>query len=877
MVDSGTTCREPGAATTVVRQRWRITGVVQGVGFRPFVHRLADELALAGTVANDGGAVVVDVEGPADRLAELARRVASEAPPLARIERVETVDVAPFAPVAALDGGARFAIVASHPRDDGDGAPVFLPPDVGVCAACLAEVLDPEDRRYRHPFANCTDCGPRYTVIRDLPYDRPATTMAGFAMCPACAAEYEDPTDRRHHAQPVSCPDCGPQLTFEGLAGGDDPRWPDTHRRLEEGGRAAGTLLGDRAVVERASGTDAVLAEVQATLAAGGIVAVKGLGGYHLVCDATRPEAVRTLRERKARGDKPFAVMVPDLDAARALADLTDDEAAALADPARPIVLARRRPDSGLAPEIAPGNPLVGVLLAYTPLHHLLFRPVPGHATSPPRVVVATSGNRADEPICFDDHEARTRLGGLADAFCAHDRPIEVPCDDSVVREVAGRIQPVRRARGFAPLPVALPVEVAPTLAVGGELKNTFCVAAGRHAWVSPHIGDMGNLETLEAFERGVEAFTRMLGIEPEVVAADAHPGYLSRRWAVERFCDAVVELQHHHAHVASVMAEHGLDGTRRVIGVAFDGTGHGRAADGSAEAWGGEILLADYDRAERVGHLRALPLPGGDAAVRNPCRVAVAYLEALGIDPGPAQPAVLACDEVELGVVRRQVTRGVGCVPTTSMGRLFDVVASLLGVRHRVSYEAQAAIELEAFAAQGRVGAVTLTFARGPDGVIDPAPVLAGIVAGQRRGLPAADLALAFHVAVAGAVADTVGELVVRSGPTPVVLTGGVFQNALLTWFTRRSLEAAGHEVLVHRLVPANDGGLSLGQAVLAGRPAAGRRPQPSTRARRSGSSAPTGPAGATAHAGAPEPAGRPDEPERSERPARTEPQRGA
>lgn len=830
MVDSGTTCRDPGAGTTgtVVRQQWRITGVVQGVGFRPHVHRLASALDLVGTVANEDAAVVVDVQGPPDRVAEFGHRVRADAPPLARIEGAEAVAATP------IEGASGFAIVASR-EQAGAGReappPVFVAPDVGTCPACLAEVLDPTDRRYRHPFANCTDCGPRYTVIRDLPYDRPATTMAGFAMCAACAAEYADPTDRRYHAQPVSCPACGPQMAFEGPARSAEAEAPGP-TRIEPGRPAAdgGTGGDDRGAAPRVSGTDAVLTAVQATLAAGGTVALKGLGGYHLVCDATRPDAVRLLRERKGRGDKPFAVMVPDLDAARALADLTDDEAAALADPARPIVLARRRPDSGLAAEVAPGNPMVGVLLAYTPLHHLLFRPVPGHATVPPRVLVATSGNRADEPICFDDDEARIRLAGLTDAFCTHDRPIEVPCDDSVVRRVAGRIQPVRRARGFAPLPVALPFEVPPTLAVGGELKNTFCLAAGSHAWISPHIGDMGNLETMEAFERTVEALTRMVGIEPEVVAADAHPGYLSRRWAVARFGDAVVEVQHHHAHVASLMAEHGLDGSRPVLGIAFDGTGHGRAADGSAQAWGGEILLADHDQVERVGHLRPLPLPGGDAGVRNPCRVAVAYLEALGIDPGPAQPAVRACDEVELGVVRRQVARDVGCVPTTSMGRLFDVVASLLGVRHRVSYEAQAAIELEALAEHGRRGAVCLAFARSGEGVIDPAPVLADLVDAVRRGQPVADLALAFHLAVAAAVVDAVAVLTdttdgAAPAPSAVALTGGVFQNDLLATATRAALVGAGHDVLVHGLVPANDGGLSLGQAVLAGRRAVGAR----------------------------------------------------
>jgi len=755
--------------------------VVQGVGFRPFVHRLAVTLGLDGTVGNNEAGVVIDVEGDADRLVAFRGRLLADAPPLARID---SITVTPEPTTGAMAG---FAI---EPTAPGGRRRTQIPPDVGVCAACRAEVADPADRRFRHPFANCTDCGPRYTVVRDLPYDRTATTMAGFPMCAACAREYADPADRRHHAQPVSCPDCGPRLRFED---------------------GQGTAV---------TGTDEVLAAVQATLAADGTVAVKGLGGYHLVCTATSEVAVARLRRRKGRGDKPFAVMVPDLAAARELADLATEEVAALSSPARPIVLARRRTDAVLADAVAPDIPWVGLLLAYTPLHLLLFQPVSGSAVVPPRFLVATSGNRADEPICFDDDEARVRLAPLADAHCTNDRPIVAPCDDSVVRVVGGRIQPVRRARGYAPQSVALPVEVAPTLAVGGDLKNTFCVAQGDQAWVSPHLGDMADLETLEAFDRRVEAFGRMLGVTPVVVAADGHPGYVSRRWAMERFGGAVVEVQHHHAHVASLMVESGMGEDDRVIGVAFDGTGHGRAADGTVESWGGELLLAGYGDAERVGHLRSLPLPGGDTAVRNPCRVAVAWLHALGIAAGPEVPSVAACEESERAVVRRQVDRGLGCVSTSSVGRLFDVVASLLGVCQRAGYEAQAAMALEARAERGRARAACLTFGLGEDGVIDPSPVLADLVAATSRGRPAVDdLALAFHQALADAVTASVARVAVTRGRLPVALTGGVFQNALVTTLTRQCLEDEGHVVLTHRLVPPNDGGLSLGQAVVAGR----------------------------------------------------------
>jgi hydrogenase maturation protein HypF len=569
-------------------------------------------------------------------------------------------------------------------------------------------------------------------------------------------------------------------------------------------------------------GTDAVIGEVHAALAAGLVVAVKGLGGYHLACDARSDAAVALLRERKGRVDKPFAVMVPDLDVAREIAVLSAADAAALASPARPIVLLRRRTGSNLSPVVAPSNPNVGVMLPYTPLHHLLFRPVPSLAVEVPRVIVLTSGNVTDEPICFDDEDARRRLAPLADVFCTHDRPIVAPCDDSVVRVVDGAVQPIRRSRGYAPLPVTLPVPVSPTLAVGGELKNTFCIASGRHAWVSQHIGDMGTLETLQAFERGVAGFRRMYAVEPEVWAADEHPGYATRRWAVEHAGAAVRGVQHHHAHVAAVMAEHGLDGTRPVIGMAFDGTGYGRAADGTVQIWGGEVLVADYVRSERVGHLAPLPLPGGDAGVRNPCRIAVAYLAALGLPLDPANPAVAACDDVERAVLLRQVERGIGCVPTTSMGRLFDVVSSLLGIRHRVSYEAQAAMELEAVAEKGEPGAVELAFGIAPGGVVDPGPVLSDLIDGLVRRRPVADLALGFHRAVAVAVLVSARAVSQRRGLTTVALTGGVFQNALLVRLARSMLEGAGFEVLTHRLVPPNDGGLSLGQAVVAGHRAA-------------------------------------------------------
>ena len=766
------------AAAAVERRRLRVHGVVQGVGFRPFVHRLATELGLTGNVGNDLAGVVVEVEGPGGDLDRFVDRLGVEAPTLARIEQVEAERVTPV-------GDGAFVIAGSG-ASTGEGRSA-VPPDVATCDRCRRDVADPGDRRHRYPFTNCTDCGPRFTIITDLPYDRPTTTMAGFAMCAQCRAEYDDPSDRRHHAQPIACPACGPSLRF------DDE---------------SGTTAGD----------DRVIAGVQRALALGRTVAIKGVGGYHLACDPFDGAAVERLRRRKGRGDKPFAVMVADLHVARSVADLDEREIELLRSPAHPIVLARARPGARLAEAVAPGSPLVGLLLPSTPLHDLLFMAVPGETLAPPTALVMTSGNRSEEPIAHVDGDAHERLAGIADAFCTHDRPIEAPCDDSVMRVVGGVPQPVRRSRGYAPLPVALPLELTPTLAVGGDLKNTFSLAAGRHAWVSQHLGDMANLETLEAFERTVGAFERMYGIVPEIVATDLHPGYATRRWAVDHLDDRrLVEVQHHHAHVASLMAEHGLDGSTPIIGFAFDGTGFGIADDGTPEIWGGEVLVADYEGFDRAARLAPMPLPGGDEAVRNPCRAAVAYLCASGIDLDPSIPAVAACDELERSVVPRQAERGVGCVATSSMGRLFDVVASIIGVRHRVGYEAQAAIELEAAAAAGVTGAIGLDFDI-VDRVIDPRPVLVDLVDAVRAGVAVPDLAMAFHLAVARAMARIAADLATDTGVERVGLTGGVFQNALLSGAARDVLETAGLEVLTHRLVPANDGGLSLGQAVIAG-----------------------------------------------------------
>jgi hydrogenase maturation protein HypF len=768
------------------RRRVTVEGVVQGVGFRPFVHRLATELGVAGFVGNDSSSVFIEVEGARTTLETFLRRLRTDAPPLAHVTVVRAHPVAPTA------GDQGFRIVSSRAAT---GARTLVSPDVAVCDDCVRELSDSGDRRYRHPFITCTNCGPRFSIIRSLPYDRPATTMAGFPMCDDCAAEYADPADRRFHAQPLCCPGCGPRLRYAG------------EKAIDEAGAR------EEAGV---TGTDAVLAAAHRSLAAERVVAVKGIGGYHLACRADSPAAVRRLRERKSRGGKAFAVMAADLATARRLAEIGPAEEAVLLGPARPIVLLRRRPDAPVAEEVAPGNPLIGVMLPYSPLHHLLFAPVPGGTAPAPRVLVLTSANRSEEPICFEDEDARDRLPALADAVLSHDRPIHVPCDDSVVRVVDDRELPIRRSRGYAPLPVRLGVSAEPVLAVGGELKNTFCVTEGPYAFCSAHIGDMANLETLRAFERSSAQLAALCGAAPARLAADAHPGYLTRGWAERHAGDRPVHLvQHHHAHVASLLAEHGRLGDP-IVGVAFDGTGYGT----DEAVWGGEVLLlgADSHRFTRAGHLRAVPLPGGDAGVRNPCRMALSHLASAGLPWDADLPPVAACEPAELRALRSQLAGGAGCVDCTSMGRLFDAVSSLLGVRHRIGYEGQAAIELEVLATTAEGGAAPeLRLGVGSDGVLDPGPLLHALVRAMRAGVPRAELAAGFHEAVAAALTQVVTRIGQRHGVRLAGLTGGVFQNVLLLRACRDRLRGAGFEVLTHRVVPPNDGGLALGQAAVA------------------------------------------------------------
>lgn len=766
------------SAVVIERARLTVTGVVQGVGFRPFVSRLATSLGLTGFVGNDARSVFAEVQGAPAAVAEFTRRLRADAPPLALITGVSA---APMDPDPVESG---FRIVAST---SAPGARTLVSPDVATCDDCLRELFDPADRRYRHPFITCTNCGPRFTIITDLPYDRPNTTMAGFPMCPECAAEYRNPADRRFHAQPIACPSCGPVLRL-------------------------GELTGDDAV----AGAQRILNE-------GGILAVKGIGGFHLACRADSEDAVAELRRRKARAGKPFALLARDLPAARRAVTVTGTEEAVLASPARPVVLLPRNDNSNkrVAAGVAPGNPLLGVMLAYSPVHHLLL-----HGPAARDTLVFTSANISDEPLCYTPEDERDRLPRLADAVLTHDRPIHVPCDDSVVRVAGDGTQiPVRRSRGYAPLPVPLGREPDQTvLAVGAELKNSCCLTDGGGAFCSAHIGDMGNVETLRAFEKAVAQLLTVHRAAPDIIAADRHPAYQTRQWA-ENHAGEPGEpelrlVQHHHAHVASLLAEHGrLE--EEIIGVAFDGTGYG--TDGTI--WGGEILLASGSAFERAGHLLPVPLPGGDAAVRNPCRMALAYLAAAGIDWAQDLPPVSATTSAEQSVVAAQA----GVVPCSSMGRVFDAVSALIGVRQRISYEAQAAIELEILAGQAGPAAVpdcSGWLPVGADGVMDWRPLFRALASGVRAGAGRGALARGFHEAVADAVTASATRIRAASGPGVVGLTGGVFQNVLLARLCRDRLEDQGFEVLTHRLVPPNDGGLALGQAAIAVTGATGGTP---------------------------------------------------
>jgi hydrogenase maturation protein HypF len=756
------------AARAVHLVRISVRGVVQGVGFRPFVYQLAHRHKLNGWVLNTSGDVRIEVEGAPADIEAFIEALGDEAPGPARIEGLDVVP-------GEAAGHTAFEIRDSLPEP---GDYQLVSPDLATCEDCRRELFDARDRRYRYPFTNCTNCGPRFTIIKDIPYDRPLTTMKSFEMCDRCREEYENPDDRRFHAQPNACPVCGPRVRLLDAAG------------------------------QEVTGDDAITSAVE-LLKEGKTVAVKGLGGFLLACDATDAAAVARLRERKRRPAKPFAVMITDLNTVKQRCEVNEEEAALLTSPGSPIVLLKWKGETGIVEGVAPGLDYLGVMLPYTPLHHLLM-------AEAGRPLVMTSGNRSEEPIAKDNDEALRRLGDIADYFLVHDRDIASRYDDSVMTVERGAPRYVRRARGAAPYPVRLPFEMPPVLACGAEEKNTFTLTRDRYAFISQHIGDMENLETLEHFQNTIELYEKLFRITPELVVHDLHPDYLPTQYAKERAARdglPLLGVQHHHAHIAACLADNGV--TERVIGVSFDGTGYG--PDG--HVWGGEFLLADCRDYERAAHLEYLPLPGGAQAIKRPYRTAVGYLAALGLDAD--LPFVEDIPDEELAIVREQAAKRLNTPLTSSVGRLFDAVAAMTRVRGVIQYEAQAAIDLETLAARLPDEDGSYPFEVGADHgerVIRVGPLLGAVAAEVRRGTPAGTIAARFH--------DTVTEMIVslckliagETGLTAVALSGGVFQNRLLAQRSVARLEAGGFIVYTHRQVPCNDGGISLGQAAVTG-----------------------------------------------------------
>jgi hydrogenase maturation protein HypF len=775
------------SVSATIRCQLRVRGIVQGVGFRPWIYNLARRHGLAGFVLNSPRGVFIEVEGQPSAIDAFLAAMHSEAPPLVRIAEIERSDLPPT-------GDTAFVIRES---DASGSAFALVPPDICVCEACLADTRDPANRRFDYPFTNCTNCGPRYSIILDVPYDRPMTTMAEFAMCADCRREYEDPANRRFHAQPNACPVCGPRLT---LKVSDEVQ----------------ALLSAREILTR----------VGELLGSGGIVAWKGLGGYQFACDATQPAAVEELRRRKRRSEKPFAVMVADADFAAALCFLSPAEREALVSRERPIVLLRRRPGSPLAEAVSPGNPATGVMLPCTPMHDLLFR-ILRERWGREAVLIMTSGNISEEPIVIDNAQAEERLAEIADAFAHHNRRIHTRVDDSVVRVVLGESMLLRRARGYAPQPVFLGRGEAEVLAVGAQQKNTLCLTRAGFALPSQHLGDLENFETLRFFEETLERMSRLFHVHPTAVAHDLHPGYLSTQLALKMEGLRRIPVQHHHAHIASCMAEHRLQG--RVIGVAWDGTGLGT----DQTIWGGEFMAADYLGFDRFAHLRPVLLPGGDSGVREPWRVARSYLlDTLDSIPSGPPWDQMASPE-RLRIVDTMLQRRVNTIPTSSAGRLFDAVASLIGLRHRVSFEGQAAMMLEAVAQEfldnstspapyrfevtgSTSGSSVVQSSPGPT-ELDFRPMISQILEDLARHESHSRIAARFHATLVAAIATVCRRMRADLNLDRVCLSGGCFQNALLLQGCVETLRREGFQVLTHREVPANDGGISLGQAAIA------------------------------------------------------------
>ncbi|HEY3474970.1 MAG TPA: carbamoyltransferase HypF [Anaerolineales bacterium] len=775
--------------------RVHVTGIVQGVGFRPFVYNLAARHNLKGWVKNTSAGIDIEVDGDKKSLDLFLQQLHDQAPPLSRIDEFS----ASFQPA---NGFLSLEILHSEAVE---GAFQPISPDVSICPDCLRELFDQNDRRYRYPFINCTNCGPRFTIIKDIPYDRPKTTMVSFPMCRDCEREYNDPSDRRFHAQPVACPVCGPKV------------WLEKKSNVEG---------------QDSSAQDDAILEAQKLLRAGKVVAIKGLGGFHLACDATNPRVVTELRNRKLRVDKPFAVMMPDIETVEQHCIISDPERELLDSSARPIVLLKRKPNSSIAREVAPHQDWIGVMLPYTPLHYLLF------AYAGFTALVMTSGNLSEEPIATDNDEARERLSRLADAFLMHNRDIYIRCDDSVVRvftnykllnsqqsgldtaaerrlldDGATSTYPIRRSRGYSPFPVKLPFDAPQILAAGSELKNTFCITNGNYAFLSHHIGDMENYETLKSFEQGIEHFEKLFRVSPEAIAYDLHPNYLATRYALERAEREnipAIGVQHHHAHVAACMAEHGLDGTQPVIGMAFDGTGYGE----DDAIWGGEALIADYKSYQRRFHLEYFPLPGGDAAIKQPSRTALALLWSLGMDWNERLAPVAQLSAKARPALRAQLEKKINTPMTSSMGRLFDAAAALAGGRQQVNYEGQAAIEFEALADPIERGKYQFSLDRDR---VETGAAVEALLQDVVAGVPIPKISARFHNGLAEAVREMCSTIRSETGIDEVVLSGGVWQNITLLGRTLSLLKADRFRVYLHSEVPPNDGGLSLGQAAIA------------------------------------------------------------
>jgi hydrogenase maturation protein HypF len=746
-------------------RRLQVNGIVQGVGFRPFVYQLAVRYGLKGEVANTSAGVSIRIEGPAESLIAFEKDLAEKRPPLAHIVEIQSQ-------AHPLQNYVDFRITASR----GQAAmATLISPDAAVCDDCLKEMFDPADRRYRYPFINCTNCGPRYTIIGDIPYDRPKTSMRHFAMCPLCQAEYDDPLNRRFHAQPNACPACGPQASL----------WDSRRRPI----RTADPIAAAADLIRQ-----------------GKTLAVKGLGGYHLAVDALNLKAVARLRHRKLREEKPFAVMSPDVAAIRRYAVVETAEESLLRSIQRPIVLLKKAPSYCLAEEVAPRNRYVGAMLPYTPLHHLLLR-----CGFP--ALVMTSGNRSEEPIAIANDDAFERLADIADAFLIHDRDIYLRSDDSVVRHAAGAMRFLRRSRGYVPVPVFLKQALPPILACGAELKNTVCFTKGSQAFVSQHIGDLENLSTYEFFQKTIDHMQRILAVRPELIACDLHPDYLSTRWADEQKDIPKVRIQHHHAHIVSCMAEHRVGGS--VIGLSCDGTGYG--TDGTV--WGGEVLIASASGFERVAHLAEVPMPGSAAAIREPWRMAVSYLhDAFGGNLGGLDlPFMREAGPDKVRLIQEMIAKRINSPLTSSLGRLFDGVAAIAGLRARVSYEGQAAMELEMTARNETESFYDYSWEGDDPWRIPPAPIVRAVAADVGKGVPVALISAKFHNTLIRLFGDLCDRIRAARGLKRVVLSGGVFQNARLLTGLFPVLEARGFEVFSHRLVPTNDGGIALGQAVIA------------------------------------------------------------